>query len=158
MRPLPRKVSSSITLTSLFLAAAMIIGLHRVAVAEQVQLQIKIIYAHTKSKYVDPKIESLVKTKPFTQLKFTAYELIEEVPLKKLEIGSSTSVQLPNKRWMKVRATELTASGKLRLDFSVDKPEFSTTVVISPGATLAVGGPGFKDGVLILAVTRPRRP
>lgn len=155
MRPLPRKVSSSIT--GLCFVAAVFIALPRDAVAAQVQLQIKIIYAHNKSKVVDPKLESLVKTKPFTQLKFTAYELKDDATLK-IEIGSSTSVQLPNKQWMKVRATELTKDGKLRIDFRIDKPAFTTTARISPGATLAVGGPGFDDGVLILAVSRPRQP
>jgi hypothetical protein len=125
------------------------------AEASQVSLKIQVIYAHNDSDRVDPKLVELAKTKPFSKLKFTAYELKSEVPLR-LGIGAAGSVELPNKRWMKVRATKMMPDGNVRIEFSVDKPEFRATAVISPGSTLAVGGPKYGAGSLILAVERPK--
>jgi len=48
----------------------------RTAMAAPVQLNIKVIYAHSKSKLIDPKLKDLAKQ--FSKLKFTAYELKDE--------------------------------------------------------------------------------
>ena len=57
---------------------------------------------------------------------------------------------------MSVVAKELGADGKLKLDLTVDKLRFKSTVSIDPGATLAVGGPAQQEGALLLAITRPK--
>jgi hypothetical protein len=92
--------------------------------------------------------------KSFPKLGFNAYELKDEATLQ-LELGSAGRIQLPNREWMSVRAKQLTPDGKLRLELAVEELKFKTTVTITEGATLAVGGPSFGDGALILAITRP---
>ncbi len=125
----------------------------RTAMAAPVQLNIKVIYAHSKSKLIDPKLKDLAKQ--FSKLKFTAYELKDEGSYT-LDIGASGSLQLPGGEWMKVIAKEMTPEGMLRLDLVVDKPRFRSTAIIAAGATLAVSGPKQESGSLILAVTRPK--
>lgn len=132
------------------LALALIVP--RVAEAAPVKLNIKVIHAHNKGKKIDPKLKKLAKQ--FASLRFTAFELKDEASLN-LEIGSSGSVQLPGEEWMKITTRSL-EDNKLRLEFVVEKLKFKTTAVIAAGATLAVGGPPFEDGSLILAVTRPK--
>jgi hypothetical protein len=119
--------------------------------AEPVHLGIKVIHAHNRDATVDPKLKDLVKE--FSSLKFKAYALKDEAMFN-LELGSAGRMQLPTKDWMTVRPRELSADGKLRIEMEVEKIKFKTTVAIGPGATLAVGGPPFEDGALILAVTR----
>jgi hypothetical protein len=125
------------------------------AQAPQVHLGIKVIHAHNHGTAVDPKLASLVKE--FQGLKFTAYELKDEATFQ-LDVGSSGRMQLPSEAWMTVRPREVAADGKLRLEMEVEAIKFKLTVAIAPGATLAVGGPPFKDGALILAVTRDPKP
>lgn len=155
MRPLSRKLSRPLRGALLLVPALVALVAPREAPGADVSLKIQVIYAHSESKRIDPKLKELAKTKPFSNLRFTAYELKNEVPLK-LAIGSAGSIELPNKRWMKVRATKMMPDGKVRIEFKVDKPEFSATAVISPGSTLAVGGPKYEAGSLILAVERPK--
>ena len=115
-------------------------------------LNIKVIHAHNKSKIVALRIEKLVKQ---FKLAFTAYELKDEAEFN-LELGSIGRMQLPSGEWMSVVAKELGADGKLKLDLTVDKLRFKSTVSIDPGATLAVGGPAQQEGALLLAITRPK--
>ncbi len=141
-----RRFSPPVVALALALMAA------RVAEAAPVRLNLKIIHAHNKGKQIDPKLKKLVKQ--FASLRFSAFELKDEANFN-LEIGASGSMQLPGGEWMKINTQSL-HDDKLRLELVVDKLKFKTTVTIASGATLAVGGPAFEDGSLILAITRPK--
>lgn len=119
--------------------------------AAPLPIKVRTIYAHKQSNHIDERVKDLVRE---FKLPFTAYELKDEVSFV-LERGSSGRLQLPNGEWMSVTAKDLSADGKLRIDFAVDKLKFKTTAMIGAGATLAVGGPPFSEGTLILAVSRP---
>jgi hypothetical protein len=121
--------------------------------AAPVKLNIKIIHAHNDGDSIDPKLEKLVKN--FSNLSFTAYELKDEASFD-LEIGSRARMQLPNGQWMVIVAKDLPADGKLRLQLSVAKLKFKSTVSIAAGATVAVGGLIADKGRFLLAVTRPK--
>lgn len=123
--------------------------------AEQVRLSIKVIHAHNRGQQIDPKLAELVRE--FAGLKFTAYELKDEATFA-LELGSAGRMQLPNGEWMLIRPKDLVEGGKLRLEMEAEKLKFKTLVAVAPGATLAVGGPPFEGGALILAVTRDPKP
>ena len=122
------------------------------ALAAPVKLNIKVIHAHNQGKKIDPRLKKLAKQ--FASLRFTAFELKDEANFN-LEIGASGSMQLPGGEWMKIN-TKALWEDKLRLELVVDKLKFKSTVVIADGATLAVGGPAFDNGSLILAITRPK--
>ena len=101
---------------------------------------------------LDPKLKDLASA--FKKLDFTAYELKDEATFN-LEMNSTGRMQLPSQDWMTIKTLGTVGpNDKLRLQLEVKKLKFKTTVAIDPGATLAVGGPPFQDGALILAVTR----
>jgi hypothetical protein len=118
------------------------------------KLVVRIIHAHNKGQSVDAKIKDLAKD--LAQLKFSSYELKDEATFD-LDTGAVGRMQLPSKRWMTVTPLVLESDGKLKLDFEVKELKFKTTVGLAAGATLAVGGPAYEDGALILAVTRVQR-
>jgi len=119
--------------------------------AAPVRLDVKVIYATNKTVGVDPKLKKLARE--FSSLKFTGYELKDESTLV-LELGSSGRVQLPTKDWLTVRPRELVDDGKLRIDLEIEKIKLKTTSTIARDGTLAIGGPAFEDGTLILVITR----
>jgi hypothetical protein len=121
------------------------------AAAEPVHLDVKVIYAHNKTTGIDPKLKKLAKD--LSSLKFTAYELKDEAALQ-LELGSTGRVQLPTKEWLSVRPRELADDGKLRVDLEIEKIKLKTTSTIAKDGTLAIGGPAYQDGTLILAISR----
>jgi len=120
----------------------------------QTKLDIRVIHATNDKAHVDSKIKDLVKE--FSSLKFTAYTLLDEMTIP-LAIGSSGRVQLPNGVWMRVVAKSFGPGGALRLEIDSEKPRFKTAVMVTPGATIAVGGPPFRNGALIFAITPARR-
>ncbi|MBI3178110.1 MAG: hypothetical protein HYZ27_00525, partial [Deltaproteobacteria bacterium] len=113
------------------------------AAAAPVALNIRVIHAHNKSKEIDAKLKDLAKD--LAKLAFTGYALKDQATFN-LDAGAAGRMQLPDGEWMTVRAQELTKDGSLRLDLSVDKLKFKSTVTIAAGATLAVGGPPFDSG------------
>lgn len=134
------------------LVAALFVSFALPAVAEatQVPLKITIIHARKGPANVDPKLKGLVKD--FKGLPFSSYELKDEATFK-LELGSSGRLQLPSKAWLSVVPRKLKGE-TLRLEIEIKDYKFKTTVAIQPGKTLAVGGPPYDGGALILAVTR----
>ncbi len=125
----------------------------RSASAAPVELELRVIHAHNNNKTVDSKLDDLKKH--LAKLSFTGYALKDEA-IFSLELATAGRMQLPNKEWMVIRPETMDADGKLRLELSVEKLKFKTTVTIAPGGTLVVGGPSFENGALILAVRRPK--
>lgn len=132
-----------------FLAVSL---LAQVAFAAPVELLVKVVHAHSLNTTVDPKLAALVKD--FKDLKFTGYQLKDEAKFN-LELSATGRMQLPSGAWMTIQPQSLASDGKLRLALEIKDLKFKSTVSVSPGATVAVGGPAFEDGALILAVTRP---
>ncbi len=123
--------------------------LARPAAASEVPLGIKVIHATKGKNSVDAKLKGLVKD--FKGLPFSSYALLDEATFK-IEQGSTGRMQLPNKAWMTLQPQDL-RDGKLRLDLEIKDLKFKTTVVIPKGKTIAVGGPRYDGGAMILAVT-----
>jgi hypothetical protein len=119
--------------------------------ADPVHLDVKIIYAHNKATGIDPKLKKLAKD--LSSLKFTAYELKDEASLA-LELGATGRVQLPTKEWLLVRPRDIDANDKLRVDLEIEKIKLKTTSTIAKDGTLAIGGPAYQDGTLIIAISR----
>jgi hypothetical protein len=119
------------------------------------KLAIRVVHASNVSQKVDAKLQDLAKE--LAALKFTSFELKDEATFE-LENGAVGRMQLPSKQWMTVTPLGLSADGKLKIDLAVKDLKFKTTVALGPGATLAVGGPAYQEGALILAVTRAPSP
>ena len=115
-----------------------------------VVVDVKIIRAHNQSRDIDARIAGLVKE--FGALKFTGYELVDQAHLT-LETANVGRMRLPSGAWLTLNPLGMT-DDKLHLELEVKELKFKTTVSIAPGATLAIGGPPYDGGALILAVTR----
>jgi hypothetical protein len=122
------------------------------AQAAPVQLAVKVVHAHDQNEQIDPKLAALVKE--WKALKFKGYTLLDEATFA-LELLAKGRMQLPSGAWMTVEPREFAQDGKLRLELVIADMKFRTTALVGQGATVAVGGPPYDKGALILAVTRP---
>lgn len=138
------RVTISFLFVGLFLA--------QVAHAAAVELLVRVVHANSQNSAVDPKLTELVKD--FKDLKFTGYQLKDEAKFN-LELKATGRMQLPSGAWMTIQPQGMDKDGKLRLALEIKDLKFKSTVAVSPGGTVAVGGPAFDNGALILAVTRP---
>ena len=128
-----------------------LLGLNMLTEAPPIRLDVRVIHAQAAGSFVDPKIKDLMQE--FANLKYSSFPLRDEATFR-LELLSSGRIQLPNGKWMHILPKEILADGKLRLDLTVEELKFKTQVAIAENATLAVGGPPYQDGALILAVRR----
>ena len=133
------------------------LGFPSSALAAEHALKIKIIHATKKGAAVDPEIKSLAAD--FSQLKFTSFRVVDKAEIK-VSVGGSSKFQLPNGLWMTVLLKEVAKDGALRLQIEAAKLKFKSQIGIKAGGTVAVGGPSYKDGALIFALSRanPRKP
>jgi hypothetical protein len=118
--------------------------------ATPVTLDVKIIHAHNKSTQIDPRIAAIVKD--LGALKFTGYDLKDQATFT-LEPKSVGRMRLPSGAWLTLTPLDF-SDDKLRLELEIKDLRFKTVVTINKGATLAIGGPPYDQGALILAVTR----
>ena len=145
-RATPRHSASA----PLALAAALLTtGTATIAVATPAALTVKVIHASTQGSQIDPKLEKLAKE--LAALKFSSFRLHEEAKLS-LGVNDTTRMRLPGGQWMGLRHVKA-ADAKLRLEIEIKKMQFKTTVAIAPGATVALRGPAYDGGTLILAIT-----
>jgi len=117
-------------------------------------LKVKIIHATKTGVEVDAEIKSLAND--FSQLNFTSFKVIDKAKID-VAIGGSSKFQLPNGLWMKVTLLRVDKDGGMRLKIVAKKLKFKSTIAIKPGGTVAVGGPSYKDGALIFALSRAKR-
>ncbi len=131
--------------------ALVLLGAPAVArAAAPVVLDVKVIHAHNKSAVVDPRIAGIVKD--LGALKYTGYELKDQATFN-LEPKAVGRMRLPSGAWLTLTPLDV-SDDKLRLELEVKELKFKTVVSIAKGATLAIGGPAYDQGALILAVTR----
>ncbi len=153
MRRSSEGVGRSLRISPFLVALAAALGLSVALRAEPKthELEILVVHGRTTGNQVDKRLKKLAKE--LEPLKFKSLKLADKATFK-LALGSSGRMQLPGKEWMTVRALGLTPDGKLRVEIEVKKLEFKATVAIAAGARVAVRGPAFEDGTLILAVKR----
>ena len=116
-------------------------------------LKINIIHATKSGVEIDPEIKSLARD--FSQLKFTSFKIVDKAQIN-AAVGGSSKFQLPNGLWMDVTLLQVDKNGGMRLRFEAKKLKFKSTIAIKPGGTVAVGGPSYKDGALIFALSRAK--
>lgn len=116
-------------------------------------LKIRVIYGHSKSTTLDPKLNDLFGS--LKNLTYTAYEQKAEQSLKVTVGGAPQSYATPFGRHIVISATAAKKKGKVdQINVQLEIPElkFKTKAWISAGATLVIGGPKFEEGVLLFAV------
>lgn len=113
-------------------------------------VQIQVIRATEGPAHFDEKLKKLEKQ--LKNLPYQHFELQDEAHFD-LVVGSTMRMQLPNEAWMTIVPKEF-SKGALRIELIIKKLKFRTTVAIEKGGTLAVGGPRYGGGALLLAITR----
>jgi hypothetical protein len=122
----------------------------KAADARKFPVQIQVIRASEGTPFFDEKLEKLEKQ--FKKLPYNRFELKDEAKFE-LQLASTVRMQLPNEAWMTIIPKEL-AKDALRIELIIKKLKFRTTVALEKGGTLAVGGPRYGGGALLLAITR----
>jgi hypothetical protein len=117
-------------------------------------LEVKVIHATRSGVGVDAELGELARD--LKKLNFTSFKVLERSMLQVTK-GATSRFKLPNGLWMEISPQELSAEGVWRLQISSKKIKFKSVVAINPGGTVAVGGPGYKGGALIFALTRTRK-
>ncbi len=136
---------------ALFFGALGVLAPPDLQAAPPVPVEVKVIHAHNRSTVVDPRVAALVKDLR-AQLKFTGYDLRDSATFS-LERKSVGRMKLPSGAYLTLTPLDF-VDDKLRLELEVKDLKFKTTVTLARGATLAIGGPPYDGGALILAITR----
>ena len=123
------------------------------SLAGEHSLSVKVIHATKSGVEIDPEIKSLARD--FSQLKFTSFKIVDKARIN-VAIGGSSKFQLPNGLWMKVTLLSVDKDGGMRLQIAAKKLKFKSTIAIKLGGTVAVGGPSYKGGALIFALSRTK--
>ncbi|MBN1962373.1 MAG: hypothetical protein JW841_15680 [Deltaproteobacteria bacterium] len=120
------------------------------AYAAAAQLKIRVIWAHNFSNHVDSSLTKLIKS--LGELKYTGYELKTQTTLA-LKSNDTQKIKLQNGALLKLTLLEYD-NDTVRLEIEIPDLKFKTKVSIAKNATLAIGGPPYENGVLIIALSQ----
>ena len=138
---------------AMLMAVALICFLPAVkAAASGLKVEVTVIEAGKGTPHIDPSLEDAVKELG-TVLNFTRFTLEKRVTLK-LPQGGEESVLLPGDRQLRLRYIGKKEE-KARLFvqiFKNGKEIFSTTILLVNKGSVIIGGPPYRNGVLLLRI------
>lgn len=136
-----------------FLALLLFAGGAASASPDPVTVEIGVVVASGKGSSIDPSLSSL-RTKLQSMFNYSSYKLLDRMK-RPLAIGETGDFNLPGNRTMRV--TPVNAPGnKIRLAVQImegGKNLLTTTLGLSRGGMVLVGGPPHQSGVLILLIS-----
>ena len=114
--------------------------------------QVKVIHAAPGSAHIDPGIKPLVKEIE-SVFKYTDYRLIksQQMALRKDQTGT---IHLPGNRILAVTPVDM-AGDRITYQIRIEKNQasvFQTRVLLKNHNSITIGGPQYKQGVLLLNV------
>jgi hypothetical protein len=128
-------------------------GLARPVCAAAVAVDIGVVVASNDGKSIDPALSS-IKSKLQSMFNYSSYRMVDRVK-KTLAVGETGDFALPGGRSIKV--SPASASGnKVRLGVQVlegSKNLLTTTLGLTRGGMVLVGGPAYQNGVMILFIS-----
>lgn len=117
---------------------------------EQVDVELKVVYADKSGKGFDESLRSI--SERLGQLfDYTHYRL-ESQARHAVGMGAETLFPLPNGRMLTIRPTGRDAEGRIQVELSVSDL-VKTDFRLRDGGTLIVGGPRHESGVLVLVIS-----
>ncbi|NNF84430.1 MAG: hypothetical protein HKM29_04660 [Deltaproteobacteria bacterium] len=134
---------------------ALILFAHTVVASPDVPVAIDvgIVVASNEGTTMDPALSS-IQNKLKSMFNYSSYRMVDRV-VRTLSVGETGDFGLPGNRSM--RATPVPAKGnKLRLAVQImegDRNLLSTTLGLTRGGMVLVGGPSYQKGVLILIIS-----
>ena len=121
--------------------------------AETVSVEVGSVYASNEGSSMDPVLGN-IRGKLQAMFNYTSYRLLDR-KRRSLAVGESGEFELPGRRSMRV--TPQPAQGnKVRLSVQItegSKNLLTTTLGLSRGGMVLVGGPSHQAGVLILIIS-----
>jgi len=137
-----------------FLALLLILA-HAVAAAPDapVAVDVGVVVASNEGDTMDPALTP-IRNQLYSMFNYTSYRLVERLK-RTLSVGETGDFGLPGNRSMRV--TPVPAKGdKVRLAVQMMEGErnlLTTTLGLSRGGMVLVGGPPYQKGVLILIIS-----
>ncbi len=120
---------------------------------DQVLTHIKVIHASTSSNQIDANLKN-ISSELQSVFKYTSYRLLNEKSMS-LKIDQKGQVDLPGKRTLTLVPLKIDSKGiQYQINIQKDKREiFQTNAKIRNNRSLTIGGPQFKEGVLIFNIS-----
>jgi hypothetical protein len=121
--------------------------------ANAVSVDVGAVYASNEGTSIDPALGT-IRGKLQSMFNYTSYRMLDR-KRRSLAVGETGEFELPGRRSM--RATPLPAQGnKVRLSIQISDGQrklLATTIGLSRGGMVLVGGPTHQSGVLILIIS-----
>jgi len=121
--------------------------------ANAVSVDVGAVYASNEGTSIDPALGT-IRGKLQSMFNYTSYRMLDR-KRRSLAVGETGEFELPGRRSM--RATPLPAQGnKVRLSIQISEGQrklLTTTIGLSRGGMVLVGGPTHQSGVLILIIS-----
>jgi hypothetical protein len=118
-----------------------------------VAIDVGVVVASNEGTTMDPALSS-IQNKLQSMFNYTSYRMVDRLK-RTLSVGDTGDFRLPGNRSM--RATPVPAKeNKVRLDVQImegDRNILSTTLGLTRGGMVLVGGPSHQKGVLILIIS-----
>lgn len=120
---------------------------------DTVTVDVGVVLASNEGNVIDPSLAAL-RNKLQSMFNYTSYRLLER-KRHTYPVGETANFQLPGGRRMRVTPVPADAK-KVRLDVRITEDGrnvLTTTLVLSRGGMVLVGGPPYQSGVLILLIS-----
>ncbi|MBI5905280.1 MAG: hypothetical protein HZB86_06975 [Deltaproteobacteria bacterium] len=147
--PSPGRLAAAVSVVLLLLVAASTAS----AAPGTVSVDIGSVYASNEGSSIDPALEN-IRGKLRSMFNYSSYRMLDR-KRRSLSVGETGDFELPGRRSMRV--TPLPAQGnKVRLSVQIQEGGrnlLTTTLGLTRGGMVLVGGPSHQSGVLILLIS-----
>ena len=115
--------------------------------------EVRVIHASTASNTIDPSLRKIIPELK-SVFKYTAYRLLKDEQLTQ-NFKEKSRVSLPGKRALIIMPSEMKGR-RIRYQIHIQKNQhsvFQTQVLLKNNSSITIGGPQFKNGVLLLNIS-----
>ncbi|MCD4721137.1 MAG: hypothetical protein K8S13_14955 [Desulfobacula sp.] len=119
----------------------------------RVLTDVKVIHASTGPNYVDPSLKEIISELK-SVFKYTSYRLLKDQNLDQ-RFNQESRVNLPGKRVLVVMPSGMEGK-RIRYQINIQKNNrsiFQTRVLLKNNSSITIGGPQFKNGVLLFNIS-----
>ncbi len=145
-----------IKIIALFIVVSCMLTIPALA-KSKVLTRVKVIHASSDSNQVDPQIASIISEYK-SVFRYTSYRLITSQSLN-LGFKQNGRVSLPGKRTLVITPVQMQGS-KISYQISIlkgNRSVFNTLSHVNNNSSVTIGGPQFKNGVIILNISGSAR-
>lgn len=119
----------------------------------KVVTNVKVIHASTGSNHVDPGLRATISELK-SVFKYTSYKLLKNQRLN-LDFNQKGRITIPGKRALIIEPKNM-AGKRIRYQINIEKNNhsiFQTQVLLKNNNSITIGGPQFKNGVLLFHIS-----